>query len=711
MSSSPPGEWASRGDVNNLQLKRFSVDCAGNVGNSDEIGCVSTLQQAATENPNSEPAPCVEALSSGLEYLAQQLANLNDPILGKGKTLLPVADMADASVLTVASAPAAVGTTTPHPDSVAQNLSSFAIQRFTETARATPHLEVDLVPIRSATPPATVHGRLAPLAQNLADISPLKRNRSPATAGTAARATTSPKRDGRIKVVVRKRPLKAEEEGQDCVRVDSPAVQLTIVKQRVDLSEYNETTAYTFDAAFGEDMSNAGVHQACTEELLDVTVNGGSASCFAYGQTGSGKTYTMIGGDGSEKGLYLLGATDLFARLTAGQSLLVAFYEIYCNSLFDLLNNRFPVVLREDHNRKVNICGLSWREVTSPEDLWTAVNAGMEQRRTGSTSANEHSSRSHAVLSIRIHDINAPDFAGTLNYVDLAGSERAADTANNDRQTRLEGAEINKSLLALKECIRALDEKKRHVPFRGSRLTEVLRDSFTGISKTVMIANLSPSSSNFEHTANTLRYAFRVKGLSIASVAPSKARNAPRPFLLGPRSRSNCSNQFPGNRVNGSSLARRAEDGLLQRSPAVRRVRSPSGNRDNPRQHIRQKMISNTSAVSDASVSAQAADDGIAVGDDVCHLPPLAHLPASGSASGCPASRVDVNELERKIKHRIMKQLQEDLSRELQQVLDERDIIISNLRRENEELRGELKRVSGVPPSSEERRVSFGKAM
>ena len=102
---------------------------------------------------------------------------------------------------------------------------------------------------------------------------------------------------------------------------------------------------------------------------------------------------------------------------------------------------------------------------------------------------------------------------GRLSFIDLAGSERGADTFDNDRQTRLEGAEINKSLLALKECIRALDGGAGHVPFRGSKLTEVLRDSFVGEqARTVMIANISPSSSSVEHTLNTLRYADRVKG-------------------------------------------------------------------------------------------------------------------------------------------------------------------------------------------------------
>lgn len=102
---------------------------------------------------------------------------------------------------------------------------------------------------------------------------------------------------------------------------------------------------------------------------------------------------------------------------------------------------------------------------------------------------------------------------GKLLLVDLAGSERAADCQSNNRVRRLEGAEINKSLLALKECVRALDSRNTHIPFRASKLTMVLRDSFMAScsSKIVMIACLNPGSSSADHTVNTLRYAERLK--------------------------------------------------------------------------------------------------------------------------------------------------------------------------------------------------------
>ncbi|NXX24577.1 KIF24 protein, partial [Nicator chloris] len=137
---------------------------------------------------------------------------------------------------------------------------------------------------------------------------------------------------------------------------------------------------------------------------------------------------------------------------------------------------------------------------------------GGKERSTGATAVNADSSRSHAIIQIQIKDTANRAF-GRISFIDLAGSERAADARDSDRQTKMEGAEINQSLLALKECIRALDQEHTHTPFRQSKLTQVLKDSFIGNSKTCMIANVSPSHIATEHTLNTLRYADRVKEL------------------------------------------------------------------------------------------------------------------------------------------------------------------------------------------------------
>jgi kinesin family protein 2/24 len=146
------------------------------------------------------------------------------------------------------------------------------------------------------------------------------------------------------------------------------------------------------------------------------------------------------------------------------------------------------------------------------QEIMEVIAVGLASRTTGQTGANLDSSRSHAILQISLKT-KTDKVYGKMSFIDLAGSERGADTVESNKQTRLDGAEINKSLLALKECIRALDQDKKHLPFRGSKLTQVLKDSFTGNCRTTMIANVSPGGSCCEHTLNTLRYADRVKEL------------------------------------------------------------------------------------------------------------------------------------------------------------------------------------------------------
>lgn len=108
--------------------------------------------------------------------------------------------------------------------------------------------------------------------------------------------------------------------------------------------------------------------------------------------------------------------------------------------------------------------GIVETECTSVEELMNIINFGLSERTTGQTGANDTSSRSHAVLTVSIKQPDGKMF-GKLSFIDLAGSERGADTQENGKQTRVDGAEISKSLLALKECIRALDQDKRHTPF------------------------------------------------------------------------------------------------------------------------------------------------------------------------------------------------------------------------------------------------------
>ncbi|NXO59018.1 KIF24 protein, partial [Aramus guarauna] len=324
----------------------------------------------------------------------------------------------------------------------------------------------------------------------------------------------------KIRVCVRKRPLGLREERRGEVNIitvkDKETLLLHEKKEAVDLTQYILQHVFYFDEVFGESCTNQDVYMKTAHPLIQHIFNGGNATCFAYGQTGAGKTYTMIGTH-RNPGLYALAAKDIFRHLEASQSrkdllVLISFYEIYCGQLYDLLNGRKRLFAREDSKHVVQIVGLREVQVDSVDLLLEVILKGGKERSTGATGVNSDSSRSHAIIQIQIKDTANRTF-GRISFIDLAGSERAADARDSDRQTKMEGAEINQSLLALKECIRALDQEQAHTPFRQSKLTQVLKDSFIGNSKTCMIANVSPSHVATEHTLNTLRYADRVKEL------------------------------------------------------------------------------------------------------------------------------------------------------------------------------------------------------
>ncbi|PIA65045.1 hypothetical protein AQUCO_00100491v1 [Aquilegia coerulea] len=327
----------------------------------------------------------------------------------------------------------------------------------------------------------------------------------------------------KIKVVVRKRPLNKKEvsrQEEDIISIEPGSNYLTVheTKLKVDLTEYEEKHEFVFDAVLSEGVSNDEVYRETVEPIVPTIFQRTKATCFAYGQTGSGKTYTM-------QPLPLKASQDILRLMqhtyrNQGFYLFVSFFEIYGGKLYDLLNERRKLCMREDGKQQVCIVGLQEYKVSNVDTIRELIEKGNATRSTGTTGANEESSRSHAILQLAVKrsadgsESKPPRVVGKLSFIDLAGSERGADTTDNDKQTRMEGAEINKSLLALKECIRALDSDQGHIPFRGSKLTEVLRDSFVGDSRTVMISCVSPNSGSCEHTLNTLRYADRVKSLS-----------------------------------------------------------------------------------------------------------------------------------------------------------------------------------------------------
>lgn len=260
-------------------------------------------------------------------------------------------------------------------------------------------------------------------------------------------------------------------------------------------------------------------------------------------------------------------AADIFAMKTSSEYsheelvVTVSFFEIYGTKVYDLLSaegggggKKPQLRVLEDGKGQVQVVGLTERAVFSVGEILRLISAGSLARTSGRTSANTCSSRSHAVFQFHLRQAQNSRLHGKLSLIDLAGNERGADTMTANRLTRKEGADINTSLLgthllgyarsvpvtrdvccfaALKECIRALGFRHAHLPFRGSKLTQVLRDSFIGEkSRTCMIALVSPGCSSCEHSLNTLRYADRVKELAATSGELLPHKHSPAQYTL-----------------------------------------------------------------------------------------------------------------------------------------------------------------------------------
>lgn len=315
-----------------------------------------------------------------------------------------------------------------------------------------------------------------------------------------------------IIVAVRKRPMFEKERAKldhDSVSCYHPKVWIHSAKFKVDgITKYLTHTGFQFDHTFGEESTTDQIYVSTTLPLVDHVVRTkGRATVFCYGQTGSGKTHTM-------SGIQQILAYDLYEEMKArGENIEVrlAFFELYSGYVQDLLHDRKRCKLLEDGKGEVNITGLQEVSAATAEDFLRVIEEGHSQRTTRSTEANDSSSRSHAICQVFLRDADSGKLKGKLTLVDLAGSERGSDTKSHDSKRRSESAEINTSLLSLKECIRALGQKGARVPYRGSKLTLILKDCFSPDSKTTMIAMVSPGASSTDHSLNTLRYADRIK--------------------------------------------------------------------------------------------------------------------------------------------------------------------------------------------------------
>uniref|UniRef100_W5UAD6 Kinesin-like protein KIF15-A n=1 Tax=Ictalurus punctatus TaxID=7998 RepID=W5UAD6_ICTPU len=336
-----------------------------------------------------------------------------------------------------------------------------------------------------------------------------------------------------IKVYVRVRPLT---QGTGLTTDGDRGLCLTVTSDHtVRLNSKPEPRNFTYDHVADVDTSQESVFSCVAKNIVESCMNGYNGTIFAYGQTGSGKTFTMLGPNEltdfsdelrgviprSFEYLFFLISREV-EKSTGTKSFLCkcSFIEIYNEQVFDLLDSASAsLFLREDIKKGVFVEGAVEKYVASAAEAYQVLSMGWRNRRVASTSMNRESSRSHAVFSMTLESKETGQGVvnirtSQLNLVDLAGSERQRDTHAEGSRLK-EASSINRSLMCLGQVIMALVDmsngRSRHVCYRDSKLTFLLRDSLGGNAKTYIIANVHPGSKCFGETLSTLQFAQRAK--------------------------------------------------------------------------------------------------------------------------------------------------------------------------------------------------------
>uniref|UniRef100_A0A452HVZ7 Kinesin motor domain-containing protein n=1 Tax=Gopherus agassizii TaxID=38772 RepID=A0A452HVZ7_9SAUR len=335
-----------------------------------------------------------------------------------------------------------------------------------------------------------------------------------------------------IKVYVRVRP---PSEGAALADGDQGLCLSVLSSNTLRLHSKPEPKIFTFDHVANIDTTQEAVFSSVAKNIVESCMNGYNGTIFAYGQTGSGKTFTMMGPSDSDnfthnlRGVIPRSFEYLFflierekEKAGTGKSFLCkcSFIEIYNEQIFDLLDSASAGLFLREHIKKgVFVVGAVEQVLTSAAEAYQVLTMGWRNRRVASTSMNRESSRSHAVFTITVDSMEKNGEvvnirSSQLNLVDLAGSERQKDTHTEGVRLK-EAGNINRSLSCLGQVITALVDvgngKQRHICYRDSKLTFLLRDSLGGNAKTCIIANVHPGSRCFGETLSTLNFAQRAK--------------------------------------------------------------------------------------------------------------------------------------------------------------------------------------------------------
>lgn len=339
---------------------------------------------------------------------------------------------------------------------------------------------------------------------------------------------------GNIRVYCRIRPfLPGQNEKQTTIEYIGENGELVVVNPVKPGKDSRRL--FKFNKVFAPTASQEEVF-IDTQPLIRSVLDGYNVCIFAYGQTGSGKTYTMTGPDMASKkdwGVNYRALHDLFQisqnrRSSIMYEIGVQMVEIYNEQVRDLLTcdgsqKRLGIWSTTQPNG-LAVPDASMHSVKSTNDVLELMHVGFMNRAVGATALNERSSRSHSILTVHVRGTDMKSnsvLRGCLHLVDLAGSERVdRSEATGDRLR--EAQHINRSLSALGDVIFALAQKNSHVPYRNSKLTQVLQSSLGGQAKTLMFVQLNPDVESYSETTSTLKFAERVSGVELGAARSNK---------------------------------------------------------------------------------------------------------------------------------------------------------------------------------------------
>ena len=310
------------------------------------------------------------------------------------------------------------------------------------------------------------------------------------------------------------------------------------------MNNQQEAWSFTCDRV----LHNAGqdeVFSRLAKPMVDAAIEGYNGTVLAYGQTGAGKTFTMTGATDNfvHRGIIPRAIGYLFKTIqgkpNTAFTVRVSYLELYNEHMYDLLapgggggggapaafgsstaggGGGEEMAIIEDGEGNTHVRGLSHVVATSEEEALNLLFEGDTNRIVGSHSLNKASSRSHTIFTLHVESRSRVEstekvLMSKLNLVDLAGSERVKKT-DSTGLTLQEAKYINQSLTFLEQVVVSLGDRRPHIPYRQTKLTNVLKDSIGGNCKTLMVANIWPEEGQLEETISTLRFASRMMRVS-----------------------------------------------------------------------------------------------------------------------------------------------------------------------------------------------------